>query len=94
MLDFWCGGKCGLNQHIFKVTSEKYDKWFYYYWTKYHLDKFIAIAADKATTMGHIKREDLEKSEVIQEENIETNNDTELSIDGENFPEATNEINL
>lgn len=65
LLDFWCGGKCGLNQHIFKVTSEKYDKWFYYYWTKYHLDKFIAIAADKATTMGHIKREDLEKSEVL-----------------------------
>lgn len=65
LLDFWCGGKCGLNQHLFKVSSKKYDKWFYYYWTKYHLDKFIAIAADKATTMGHIKREDLEKSEVL-----------------------------
>ncbi len=64
VLDFWCGGKCGLNQHLFKVTSSKYEKWFYYYWTKYHLDKFIAIAADKATTMGHIKREDLEKSQV------------------------------
>lgn len=65
LLDFWCGGKCGLNQHLFKVSSEKYDKWFYYYWTKYHLDKFIAIAADKATTMGHIKRQDLERAEVL-----------------------------
>lgn len=65
LLDFWCSGLCGLNQHLFKVSSEKYDKWFYYFWTKHHLDKFIAIAADKATTMGHIKREDLDKSDVI-----------------------------
>lgn len=64
-LDIWCGGLCGLNQHLFKVFSENYDKWFYYFWTKYHLNKFIAIAADKATTMGHIKREDLDKSDVI-----------------------------
>ena len=64
-LDLWCSGFWGLNQHLFKVTSSKYDKWFYYFWTKYHLNKFIAIAADKATTMGHIKREDLDKSEVL-----------------------------
>ena len=68
-LDLWCGGLCGLNQHLFKITSSKYDKWFYYFWTKYHLNKFIAIAADKATTMGHIKREDLEKSEVLIPDN-------------------------
>ena len=24
LVDFWCGGNCGLNQHLFKVTSEKY----------------------------------------------------------------------
>lgn len=64
LVDIWCGGKCGLNQHLFKVTSEKYDKWFYYMWTKYHLEKFIAIATDMATTMGHIKRNELEKAEV------------------------------
>lgn len=61
----WCGGTCGLNQHLFKVTSQKYDKWFYYLWTKHHLDRFIFLAADKATTMGHIKREELDKAEVI-----------------------------
>lgn len=65
LVDIWCGGTCGLNQHLFKVTSEVYDKWFYYLWTAHHLDRFIAIAADKATTMGHIKREELAKAEVL-----------------------------
>lgn len=65
LVDFWCGGICGLNQHLFKVTSNKYDKWFYYACTKHHLDRFIAVAADKATTMGHIKRDELSKAEVL-----------------------------
>ena len=65
LVDFWCGGICGLNQHLFKVTSNKHDKWFYYIWTKHHLDRFIAVAADKATTMGHIKRDELSKAEVL-----------------------------
>lgn len=65
LVDFWCSGICGLNQHLFKVTSNKYDKWFYYAWTKHHLDRFIAVAADKATTMGHIKRDELSKAEVL-----------------------------
>ena len=65
LVDLWCGGTCGLNQHLFKVTSAKYPKWFYYTWTAHHLARFVAIAADKATTMGHIKREDLAKAEVI-----------------------------
>lgn len=65
LVDFWCGGECGLNQHLFKVTSKKYDKWFYYAWTLYHLDRFIAVADDKATTMGHIKREELSKAEIL-----------------------------
>ena len=65
LVDFWCGGICGLNQHLFKVSSSKYDKWFYYAWTKHHLNRFIAVAADKATTMGHIKRDELAKAEVL-----------------------------
>lgn len=65
LVDFWCGGTCGLNQHLFKVTSKTYDKWFYYAWTNHHLQKFAAIAADMATTMGHIKREELSKAEVL-----------------------------
>ena len=65
LVDLWCGGICGLNQHLFKVTSSKYDKWFYYAWTKHHLDRFVAVAADKATTMGHIKQDELAKAEVL-----------------------------
>ncbi len=61
----WTGGTGGLNQHLFKVTSEIFEKWFYYLWTKYHLEKFRHIAESKATTMGHIKREDLKKSLVV-----------------------------
>lgn len=65
LVDLWCGDTCGINQHLFKVTSRNYDKWFYYLWTAHHLDRFVAIAADKATTMGHIKREELAKAEVV-----------------------------
>lgn len=65
LVDFWCGGTCGLNQHLFKVTSSKYDKWFYYSWTKHHLAKFVAFASAMATTMGHIKRGELAKAEVL-----------------------------
>lgn len=64
LVDFWCGGIGGLNQHLFKVTSGNYDKWFYFAWTNHHLQKFAAIAANMATTMGHIKREELEKAKV------------------------------
>lgn len=62
LVDLWCGGKCGLNQHLFKVTSNEYPKWFYLYWTKHHLNDFIRIAKDKAVTMGHIKRGHLESA--------------------------------
>jgi type I restriction enzyme, S subunit len=62
LVKIWMGGNAGLNQHLFKVTSEIYPKWFYYYWTKFYLDRFIRIAADRATTMGHIKRSHLKES--------------------------------
>jgi len=61
----WCGGKGALNQHLFKVTSENYPKWFYYLWTKHHLPEFQAIAAGKATTMGHIQRHHLSDAKVL-----------------------------
>lgn len=64
MLDFWAGGDAGLNQHLFKVTSDKYPSWFYYMWTKHHLRRFIAMAKDRATTMGHIKRSALANAAV------------------------------
>jgi type I restriction enzyme S subunit len=59
LVDVWCGGMGALNQHLFKVTSTEYPKWFYLHWTQHHLEEFIGVAADKATTMGHIQRQHL-----------------------------------
>ncbi len=64
-VDLWCGGLGALNQHLFKVTSEKYPKWFYLLWTKFHLNAFRDIAANKATTMGHIQRKHLTEAKVL-----------------------------
>lgn len=60
MVKVWDGEKCVLNQHLFKVTSQEFPKWFYLQWCKYHLDEFISISSSHATTMGHIKRGDLD----------------------------------
>lgn len=61
----WCGGAGALNQHLFKVTSSEFPKWFYYLWTKEHLAHFQQIAASKATTMGHIQRKHLTEAKVV-----------------------------
>lgn len=65
MVKMWDGEKCILNQHLFKVTSNDYPKWYYYSWCKYHLNRFIAISSSHATTMGHIKRSDLDSAMVL-----------------------------
>ena len=64
MVIVWNGEKCVLNQHLFKVTSQEFPKWFYLHWCKYHLDEFISISLSHATTMGHIKRGDLDTAMV------------------------------
>ncbi len=62
MVKVWDGETCVINQHLFKVTSEEFPKWFYLYWCKHHLEEFISISASHATTMGHIKRGDLDEA--------------------------------
>jgi len=64
-VEIWTNGQGALNQHLFKVSSIEYPKWFYYYWTKHFLRKFRHIAKGKATTMGHIQRHNLTESDVI-----------------------------
>lgn len=59
LVSIWCNGRGVLNQHVFKVTSGKYPKWYFYHATKHYLEEFQRIAADKATTMGHIQRHHL-----------------------------------
>ncbi|WDT79484.1 MAG: restriction endonuclease subunit S [Candidatus Manganitrophus sp.] len=58
----WAGGRGALNQHLFKVTSIEYPKWFYYLWIRRYLADFRHIAAAKATTMGHIQRHHLSEA--------------------------------
>ena len=77
MVKIWDGQDCILNQHLFKVTSEDYPKWFYYLWCKHHLAEFISIAASHATTMGHIKRGDLDEAIVLIPGNEELNSMTQ-----------------
>lgn len=71
MVKIWDGEQCVLNQHLFKVTSKDFPKWFYYHWCKYHLDNFIAISSAHATTMGHIKRGDLDEAVCVIPSNEE-----------------------
>lgn len=65
LLKLWSGNKAGLNQHLFKVTSKKYPDWFIFEWINHYLHSFQEIARDKATTMGHIKRKDLNNATVF-----------------------------
>ena len=65
MVKVWDGERCVLNQHLFKVASDDFPKWFYLMWCKHHLDEFISISRSHATTMGHIKRSDLDTAIVL-----------------------------
>lgn len=64
-IDIWCGGICALNQHLFKVTPLGYPKWFVFLSTQRHIQTWKNLISAKATSMGHIKREDLEGTSVF-----------------------------
>lgn len=55
----WAQGKGALNQHIFKVTSEKYPKAFYFFELLNYLSHFKMMAEKRKTTMGHITQDHL-----------------------------------
>ena len=80
-LVLWSHGPGALNQHLFKVTSDRYPRWFYWGWTREHLDSFRAIAAGKATTMGHIRRRHLTDAKVaVPPANVVKAADEHLSV--------------
>ncbi len=64
-LTLWSHGRGALNQHLFKVTSDEYPRWFYWGWLEQHLEDFRRIAVGKATTMGHIQRHHLTDAKVV-----------------------------
>lgn len=63
-IKIWAGGKGALNQHIFKVTSDKFPKSFYYYQLLNYLQHFKMLAENRKTTMGHITQEHLQQSRI------------------------------
>ena len=64
-VSIWSGGNCVLNQHLFKVTSKGYPQWFVQMQIEKHIKDWNRLISAKATSMGHIKREDLETAIVI-----------------------------
>jgi type I restriction enzyme S subunit len=60
----WYREEALINQHIFKVIPTDVPDWFVYLSLKQVMPYFQAIAADKATTMGHIKRSHLSEASV------------------------------
>jgi type I restriction enzyme S subunit len=56
----WVRDEAIINQHIFKVICTTYPHWLVFAKLLEVLPEFRQIAADKATTMGHIKRHHLD----------------------------------
>ena len=61
----WTQGIGALNQHIFKVTSQKYPKTFFYFELLNYLQHFKMMAEKRKTTMGHITQEHLKQSRIV-----------------------------
>ncbi len=64
-VQIWAKGKGALNQHIFKVTSNKYPKSFYFHQLVNYLQHFKMMAENRKTTMGHITQEHLLQSRIV-----------------------------
>lgn len=60
----WYRDEAIINQHIFKVVPEEYPAWLVFDRLDAVMSVFRGLAADKATTMGHIQRGHLTSTEV------------------------------
>lgn len=58
----WVREEAIVNQHIFKVIFTDFPAWLVHNRLNVALHSFRAIAADKATTMGHIQRKHLDET--------------------------------
>lgn len=63
-IKIWSHGPGALNQHIFKVTSEKYPRTFFYFELMAYLAHFKMMAEKRKTTMGHITQDHLKQSRI------------------------------
>jgi type I restriction enzyme S subunit len=60
----WYRDEAIVNQHIFKVLPKKHPVWMGWIHILDELERFQDIAAGKATTMGHITKDHLERTMV------------------------------
>lgn len=60
----WYRDEAIVNQHIFKVLPKKHPVWLGWIHILGELERFQDIAAGKATTMGHITKDHLERTMV------------------------------
>jgi type I restriction enzyme, S subunit len=60
----WADKKGALNQHIFKVTSNEYPRYYFYHQIVNYLNHFKQMAANRKTTMGHITKDHLIESRI------------------------------
>lgn len=66
----WCYGNGGLNQHIFKVTSNNgFPRSFYFFNLKDYIIHFKRMAEARKTTMGHITQDHLKQSAIAIPQN-------------------------
>lgn len=61
----WTGGKCGLNQHIFKVIPKNISKYYVFMQLSSYIGNFVKMAEARKTTMGHITTEHLKQSKIV-----------------------------
>ena len=77
----WAYGNGGLNQHIFKVTSNNgYPRSFYFYQLLDYVGNFKRMAEARKTTMGHITQDHLKQSTIALPPNTEIANELEKMI--------------
>lgn len=60
----WADKQGALNQHIFKVTSDLYPRYYVYFQILNYLNHFKLMAANRKTTMGHITSDHLKESRI------------------------------
>jgi len=76
----WFRPEAIVNQHIFKVIPQRgFPIWCAYGLISRKLDEFKAVAADKATTMGHIQRRHLEELVDVPTRAVMESNDDEMT---------------
>ncbi|MBQ0892382.1 restriction endonuclease subunit S [Micromonospora sp. U56] len=77
----WCRPEALINQHIFKVVPNGgVPAWMMFDLIAGELPAFRAIAADKATTMGHIQRKHLDKSVAVPKRELWGSLDRSLGV--------------